>query len=122
MPKIIDNIDFFLTKELNENLTLSKRVDCCVGYFNLRGWREIADNVDKLTGEVIVEKDEEYNRYCRLLVGMQKPPDDILRDFFYKTDENRIDNKQINILKKRLAEDFKKQLTIGTPTEKDEIY
>jgi superfamily II DNA or RNA helicase len=122
MPKIIDNIDFFLTKELNENLKVSKRVDCCVGYFNLRGWREIADNIDKLTGEVVVEKEEQYTRYCRLLVGMQKPPDDILRDFFYKTDENRIDNKQINLLKKRLAEDFKKQLTIGTPTETDEIY
>jgi superfamily II DNA or RNA helicase len=122
MPKIIDNIDFFLTKELNENLNVSKRVDCCVGYFNLRGWREIADNIDQLTGEVVVENEIEYKRYCRLLVGMQKPPDDILRDFFYKTDEIKIDNKQINILKKRLAEDFKKQLTIGTPSETDEIY
>ena len=27
-----------------------KRVDFCVGYFNLRGWRHIADEVDALPG------------------------------------------------------------------------
>jgi hypothetical protein len=48
MPKIYDNIENHLTKGLNETLELSQRTDFCVGYFNLRGWKEVADKIDKL--------------------------------------------------------------------------
>src|SRR5690606_35925945 len=54
------------------------------------------------------------------LVGMQKMPVDILKDHFRHDDEPLIDQAEALKLKKRLAQEFKDQLTIGTPTEADE--
>jgi len=50
MPKIYDNIENHLTTGLNETIELPHRADFCVGYFNLRGWREIAGKIDALAG------------------------------------------------------------------------
>jgi len=50
MPKIYDNIENHLVKGLNETLDLSQRTDFCVGYFNLRGWKEVADKIENLSG------------------------------------------------------------------------
>ena len=120
MPKIYDNIENHLTKGLNETLELSQRTDFCVGYFNLRGWKEVADNIDKLSGATVVEGKDDVHRICRLLVGMQKMPVDILRDYFSKDEDHIIDQAEAVKLKKRLAQEFKDQLTIGTPTDQDE--
>lgn len=120
MPKIYDNIENHLTHGLNETLEVSQRTDFCVGYFNLRGWKEIADKIDSLTGSKVTEEKDEYHRISRLLVGMQKLPVDILRDYF-KTDEDYVlDQNEAFKLKKRLAQEFKDQLTIGTPSDADE--
>lgn len=120
MPKIYDNIENHLTKGLNETLELSHRADFCVGYFNLRGWKEVADKIDSLTGESVNEGTENTVRYCRLLVGMQKMPSDILREHFYSDENHLIDNAEALKLKKRLAQEFREQLTIGTPNQNDE--
>ncbi|HNR48241.1 MAG TPA: hypothetical protein PKN14_03250 [Bacteroidia bacterium] len=120
MPKIYDNIENHLTKGLNETLELSQRTDFCVGYFNLRGWKEVADKIDSLAGATVVEGKDDVHRICRLLVGMQKMPIDILRDYFSKDEDQIIDQAEAVKLKKRLAQEFKDQLTIGTPTEADE--
>lgn len=85
MPKIYDNIENHLTNGLNETLELSQRTDFCVGYFNLRGWKEVADKIDSLSGATVIEGKDDVHRICRLLVGMQKMPIDILRDYFQKT-------------------------------------
>lgn len=66
MPKIYDNIENFPVKGLNDTLEVSHRSDFCVGYFNLRGWKEVAAQIDHWDGG-------ERNA-CRLLVGMQKAP------------------------------------------------
>lgn len=121
MPKIYDNIENHLTKGLNETLELSNRTDFCVGYFNLRGWKEVADKIDILSGSIVNEGKEDLHRICRLLVGMQKMPVDILRDYFKSDEDHIIDLAEAAKLKKRLAVEFKEQLTIGTPTEADEI-
>ena len=120
MPKIYDNIKEHLTKGLNETLEVSQRTDFCVGYFNLRGWKEVSENIDKLSGVTVVEGQDDIQRVCRLLVGMQKMPQETLRDYFHQDDDHIIDQAEATKLKKRLAQEFKDQLTVGTPTEADE--
>ena len=58
---------------------------------------------------------------CRLLVGMHRPPVEELRaamGLAHRDEE--IDNQTALRLKKKLAEDFREQLAIGTPTNEDE--
>lgn len=121
MPKIYDNIENHLTKGLNETLEVSQRTDFCVGYFNLRGWREVGSKIDSLQGEIITEGNDDIHRVCRLLVGMQKMPIDILKEYFSRDDDHIIDQAEAVKLKKRLAQEFKDQLMIGTPTNQDEM-
>lgn len=113
MPKIFDNIENHLVQGLNNTLEVSYRGDFCVGYFNLRGWKQVAVRIDNLKGD--------DGNCCRLLIGMQKPPLEILREYFYKTEQDIIDNQTASAIKKKLAQEFKDQLTIGIPTEEDEI-
>lgn len=113
MPKIFDNIENHLVQGLNNTLEVSHRGDFCVGYFNLRGWKQVAVQIDNLKGG--------DGNCCRLLIGMQKPPLEIIREYFYKTEQGLIDNQTASAIKKKLAQEFKDQLTIGVPTEEDEI-
>lgn len=119
MPRIYDNIHFQLTAGLNETLALSNRADFCVGYFNLRGWGQVTNQIDAMPGGPVLEKEEEKHRVCRLLVGMQRMPVDIIRDFF-KSHADTLDQSQALKLKKKIAQEFKDQLTIGSPSDPDE--
>ena len=59
MARIYDNIDIRFTEGLQgiiSNLGV-KRVDFCVGYFNLRGWNLVVDQVDTLPGDYVYEND-----------------------------------------------------------------
>ena len=98
---------------MNYTLDVSYKADFCVGYFNLRGWKQVAHHIEKWNGG--------ENNNCRLLVGMQKPPLETIRDYFSKTEQGVIDNQTAISIKKKLAQEFKDQLTIGIPTEDDEI-
>lgn len=120
MPKLIDNENLILTQELRGALSGARRADFCVGYFNLRGWGQLADLIDTLPGEEVFEPatDEMTFRVCRLLVGMHKAPDDLLRDFFLEP--SQLDHKKANELRRRMAQEFRRQLTVGYPTDRDE--
>ncbi|MDZ8088734.1 MAG: helicase-related protein [Nostoc sp. DedQUE12b] len=113
MPRIFDNIDLQLLPILRETLKISYRADFCVGYFNLRGWRRIDDLIEQYVGS--------ENACCRLLIGMQSlPSDEIYAAFSLVSGDGRIDNSSIVRFKKRMAAEFRQQLTIGAPTNQDE--
>lgn len=113
MPRIFDNIELEMLSALRQTLELSDRSDFCVGYFNLRGWKGIDDLVEKWPGGV--------GHSCRLLVGMQRLPQDELRELLSVTSStDQLDNQGALRLKKRLAEEFRDQLAFGAPTNADE--
>jgi superfamily II DNA or RNA helicase len=113
VPRIFDNIELSLLPALRETIKLSYRADFCVGYFNLRGWRNIGDVIEAYMGN--------QGACCRLLVGMQSLPSDELNASFSLISHHRsIDNSAIIRLKKRMAEEFRQQLTIGAPSDIDE--
>jgi len=114
MPRIFDNIEKHLLMALTETLQISQRADFCVGYFNLRGWKKIASYIDNWPGG--------DNRCCRLMVGMQTLPHEELRSAMSLTGiNNEIDQQRVLRFKRKLAEEFRDQLTIGVPTNEDEV-
>ena len=113
MPRIFDNIELELLPTLRQTLGISEHADFCVGYFNLRGWKSIDELIEKWTGGT--------GQQCRLLVGMQRLPQDDLRSAYsLLPQEDQMSNQAVIRLKRRLAEEFRAQLTIGAPTDDDE--
>lgn len=113
MPRIFDNIELALLPTLREGLALSYRADFCVGYFNLRGWKHVDCLIERWPGG--------EDNCCRLLVGMQRLPQDELREAYSLLQKvDGIDFPTAVRLKKRLAEEFREQLALGAPTNEDE--
>ena len=119
MARIYDNIETKFTKGLQgiiSNVGV-KRVDFCVGYFNLRGWDLIVNHIDQLPGEYVYEKDKREFRICRLLIGMHRPDEDLIRALYTKGDKLP-DADFVLQCKLKIAHDFKRQLLLGLPTKK----
>ena len=102
MPRIFDNIETSLLPALQSSLEVAERADFCVGYFNLRGWRNISDYVDRWHGGL--------GNCCLLLVGMHVNPTDELRQvlrYQQDGDEESIDNQSAIRAKRNIAEEFR---------------
>lgn len=113
MPRIFDNIEQPLVSALVKTLETAYSADFCVGYFNLRGWRELAPCIDKWPG---VE-----GSCCRLLIGMQGKPEDDLRKYYsLSKGDFDVDQGQVKRLIRQAAESFREQLMVGAPTSVDE--
>jgi len=114
MPRIFDNIDQSLLPALRETLQVADHADFCVGYFNLRGWKQLDAYIEKWSGG--------EGRCCRLLIGMHRPPQETLRQAMsLMKREGTIDNQTAIRLKKALAQEFRDQLALGIPTNEDEV-
>lgn len=113
MPQIFDNINDTLLRYLLDTLDHSYRADFCVGFFNLKGWSSIDDKVDGFIGG--------GNSCARVLVGMHRLPLDELRYAMRISDGSLfLDNRTASKLKKDCAQQFRDQLVIGIPTNRDE--
>jgi superfamily II DNA or RNA helicase len=114
MPRIFDNIHDDLLRALRATLEIADHSDFCVGYFNLRGWKTLDDLIEAWSGGI--------GRQCRLLVGMQRLPQEELRTALsvVADGQEQLDNQTALRLKKKLAEEFRNQLTFGMPTNADE--
>ena len=112
MPRIFDNITDKLITALSETMCGAQRADFCVGYFNLRGWRLLRDDVEQLSGD--------DKGICRLLIGMNPTPQEELEAYLSLKKRRPLDQRQIMRRKRQIVEDFRRQLTFGAPTNADE--
>lgn len=123
MAQIFDNIEQRFTDGLKGYLSTNgvTRVDFCVGYFNLRGWNLILNEVDALPGEYVDEQSSPtpIHRTCRLLIGMHQPHEELTR-WLYSKEDHTPDNNFVRQQKIKIAIDFRRQLQIGLPTKQDE--
>ncbi|MCG3204280.1 MAG: RNA polymerase-associated protein RapA [Elusimicrobia bacterium] len=114
MPRIFDNIEEQLLPALRDTIDLSDRADFCVGYFNLRGWKALDSHVERWSGG--------EGHCCRLLVGMQRMPIEEINTLLgLVKGDGDVDQAAVLRIKKELVEQFKEQLTIGAPTNDDEV-
>lgn len=121
MARIYDNLETKFTEGLQgiiSNVGVN-RVDFCVGYFNLRGWNLIVNQVDELPGDYVYENDDRRFRICRLLIGMHRPDEELIRMLYSKQDMAP-DAEYAMQCKLQIARDFRKQLLLGVPTSLDE--
>jgi superfamily II DNA or RNA helicase len=116
MPRIFDNIEEHLGESLVGSLDDSKKLDSSIGYFNIRGWSELADAVDSLP-----ESDGPGPK-VRLLIGMAGRPDAELRKALkIAVSPSAMDNKTADRLREEAMSNLAEQLVWGLPTAKDEV-
>lgn len=120
MARIYDNIESRFVQGLQDLITDVgvKRVDFCVGYFNLRGWDLVVNQIDQIPGDYVYENDKQEFRCCRLLIGMHQPDEELVRRLY--SEQEIPDAAYVQQCKLEIARDFKKQLLLGVPTQRDE--
>lgn len=121
MARIYDNIESKFAEGLQGIVTNVgvKRVDFCVGYFNLRGWNLVVDQIDTITGDYVCENDERIFRKCRLLIGMHRPAEELIRQLY--SEHPLPDANYVSQCRLEIARDFRRQLQLGFPTKQDEF-
>jgi superfamily II DNA or RNA helicase len=80
--------------------------------------------IDNLPGDEVYEidangKEVKATRFCRLLIGMHRPDEELVRAL-YSPKKTLTDSDYVIRCKRQIARDFKQQLLLGIPTAKDE--
>lgn len=120
MTRIIDNEDLKLIEVLKETLPSSKQLDACVGYFNLRGWQAVRQELHAMQKHEDIDDSPER---VRLLVGMALSGSEQTRlslSLLRNHDEEMVMPRATELAKAAVRE-FAQQLTWGTPTEADKV-
>ena len=112
MPNILDNIERETERELLETLGSSYRLDAAIGYFNLRGWKLLAEAVDALP--------KREGPKARILVGIHEAPAEEMRRLARMRQPDPTDNRTAARLKGETVSEYRDQLQVGLPTEGDE--
>ncbi len=113
MPTIYDNIEASLLPALRKTLHGATRVDICVGYLRLRGWDALAPLVSALPDSDAAG--------CRLLIGMQRPPDEIARRLqSARQPDDRLDGPTRRRLLDAAAKHLREQIAFGVPSARAE--
>jgi superfamily II DNA or RNA helicase len=120
MARIYDNIESKFVQGLQDIITNVgvKRVDFCVGYFNLRGWELVVNHIDQIPGDYVYENNKQEFRCCRLLIGMHQPDKELVKRLYSKP--QLPDANYVQQCKLEIAREFRQQLLLGNPTKKDE--
>jgi len=114
MTLLFDNIDHDLLPTLTDGLKSATRADFCVGYFNLRGWQQLASQIDRWQGTPA-------NR-CRVLIGMQQLPSELLKhSLSFNAPPLELDQWSAGDAVRKIVADFRDQLISGAPTAVDEV-
>lgn len=96
-------------------------MDFCLGFFNLRGWKQVVNYIDTLPGDYVDEGQfgtDRRERYCRLLIGMHLTDKELIRRMYGNS--NPPDADYVQQCKLQIAREFREQLQIGMPTAEDE--
>lgn len=115
MSRIFDNIEKDLLEALRDTLAVSRRADFCIGYLNLRGWQALDERINQWSPEA--------GQVCRVLVGMQRPLHEDIRELYRQVDGDTglmMDNATASRLKTQFAAHLREQITLGIPTGQDE--
>ncbi|MCS7313032.1 MAG: phospholipase D-like domain-containing protein, partial [Acidobacteria bacterium] len=112
MPNIYDNVEQNLLDGLRRALEKARAAAFCVAYFHLRGWKALADWIEKFSGQ--------DDSCCRILVGMHRPPEEVMRELQGVRPPPSIDGGRIAPLKGQITESFKRQLEFGVPSREAE--
>lgn len=116
MPTIIDNIQVRLLDELRKFVQSATGAQFCVGYFNLRGWDALGELVENLPSQP-------HDPPCKVLVGMigHDPLHLSENTPTAEHDPTRqqplVDRTHQTQQKKRLMDEFERQMVLGIPTE-----
>ena len=119
MSRIVDNEDLQLLEVLKEHLPNSRQLDACVGYFNLRGWQGLRDELQAMQNNAEMGDSPER---VRLLVGMALSGSEQAKSSLSILDAaytlEMVLSKAVMQAKAAVRE-FSQQLTWGVPNERD---
>jgi hypothetical protein len=118
MSRIVDNQAIDLGDALGEALTHSKALDVCVGYFNLRGWSHISQELSSMRNGLVETSP------VRLIVGMAISESEHamgnFRSWLDKDGEPLTDIQMARNSADAAVEAFVKQLSFGPQTKPHE--